>query len=63
MTVQEHKELTAWPMEFASIAELMLIAPLETPGMEIREGIQSALELSVLLLALTTELVRAMKIA
>jgi hypothetical protein len=50
-------------MEFASIAELMLIAPLETPGMEIREGIQSALELSVLLLALTTELVRAMKIA
>jgi hypothetical protein len=50
-------------MEFASIAELMLIAPLETPGTEIREGIQSALELSVLLLALTTELVRAMKIA
>jgi hypothetical protein len=39
MTVQEHKELTAWPMEFASIAELMLIAPLETPGMEIREEI------------------------
>lgn len=57
------KELTAWTMEFASTAELMLIAMLATLGMEIMTVTEFAKTLFASLVALTTTSATTMKIA
>jgi hypothetical protein len=57
------KELTAWTMEFASTAELMLIAMLATLGMEIMTVTEVAKTLFASLVALTTTSATTMKIA